>query len=113
MGARVEITGMGEHFLYLLYIWMSFTIQFNCKQNEKHNLSSYLILDRIRDTKIINGKSGIRMSKVDFYKKLISGGSFIRDSRVYYERVPVPKFTCLKNDHTSVQFSSIDTDTFI
>ena len=52
---------------------MGFTSRFNCKQNENHNFSRYLILDRITDSKIINWGSGIRMSWVDFFKTLING----------------------------------------
>ena len=62
---------------------MSFTTHFKCKQNEKHDFPRFLILDRITDTNITNGESGIKLSWVDFFKKLIfGGGTFIRDSRV-------------------------------
>ena len=60
---------------------MSLTTHFNCKPIEKHDVSRYLILARITDTKI-NGGSGIRMSWVDFSKTLINGGTYIWDSRV-------------------------------
>ena len=35
-------------------------------------------------THILNGRSGIRIYWVDFFKNVISGGTFIRDSRVGY-----------------------------
>ena len=44
--------------------------------------SSYLLLNRITDPKIINRGSGIRMSWVAFAKILVKGGVFIQDSRV-------------------------------
>ena len=49
---------------------MSCTIHFKSKQNEEHGFQRYLIFDRISDSKIINGGSGIRMPWADFYQKI-------------------------------------------
>ena len=53
---------------------MAITNRLNRKQTEKHDFSCCIILDRLRDSRIINGMSGIRMPSVDFVKKLVTGG---------------------------------------
>ena len=62
---------------------MSFTTQFNIKQNREHDFLWYLILNRITDTKVINGGVWNKDVLGELFNTLINGReTFIQDSRI-------------------------------